>query len=69
MSSTHELVINFEDPRVDVQIISDQLRQLLAEIFTGIQIISSNWHWYVSFLEYALCTRFRGKHICDVGVT
>jgi hypothetical protein len=51
MSSAIELIIDFKDPGINVQIVSNQLGQLLNKISLSVNVISSDGNWNVSLLE------------------
>lgn len=69
MSPAIKLVVNFENPSVDVEVICNQLHELIVEIFLIIDVMSSNRHGYISLLKHSLGTRLCWEDGSVVGVT
>ena len=54
--SAAELIINLENPRVDVELIGDQFCELLLEIFFVVDVVCSHRNWHIGLLEDPLCS-------------
>ena len=56
MPSPVELIINFENPSVDVKVCRNQLGKLVIKVFLIIDIMSTDWHGNVCLLKDPLGT-------------
>lgn len=56
MTSTIEFIINFENPSVNVKVMGNKLSQLLDEVIFRVNIVSSDWDWYIGLEENSFST-------------